>query len=108
MCLHRGPLGSDDAIDTAIADVSVWQDLVVAQNSVKLCAQALNGAPAAMVEEMCAQLHADAIQGLKGVCEQKQLALCVERRALHALAVPGAADFHAPVRFINVPVTGHA
>jgi hypothetical protein len=108
MRLHRGPLGGDNAINTAITDVSVWQDLIAAQNSVKLRAQALNGATACMVEEMRAQLHANAIQGFKSVREQKQLALCVERRALHAFAVPCSADLHAPVRFIHIPVTGHA
>src|SRR5215831_4636876 len=100
MRLHYRPLAGDDAVDARVADVSVGQDLVAAQNAVKLRAQALNGAPAGMVEKMRAQFHADAIQGVKGVREQKQFALCVERSALHALAVPCAANLHSPVCFV--------
>ncbi|MCU1257085.1 MAG: hypothetical protein JWM83_3384, partial [Candidatus Angelobacter sp.] len=39
--------------------------------------------------------------------KQEQLALGVERRALHAPAVPGAADFHAAMSLVDIPVTGH-
>src|ERR1700704_6987399 len=40
--------------------------------------------------------------------QKKQLALSVQGRSLHALAVPGSADLNAPVSFVHSPITRHA
>jgi hypothetical protein len=60
-----------------------------------------------MVEKMSTKFHADAIQGLKRMREQKQFALRIERCALHAFAVPRPPDLHPSVRFVHVPITRH-
>ena len=56
---------------------------------------------------MRAEFHSDAIQRFEGVCQQQQLALSVQRGALHALAIPGGPDFHPPVRRVHIHVRGH-
>jgi hypothetical protein len=104
---HR-PLIDDDAISTRVADGTIGQNLVVPQYSIQLSAQAFNCLPAGVVEEVRTQFHADAVQGFKGMRQQKQLALGVERRSLHALAVPGAANLNPTVGLVDIPVTRHA
>jgi hypothetical protein len=81
--------------------------LVVPQYSVQLGSKPLNRPPARVIEKVSAKLHADAIQRFKSMCEQKQLALCVERGALDAFAIPCAADLHTPVRLFNIPIACH-
>ncbi len=107
MPLHHRPLAHDDAVNACIANGPIWQDLIVSQYSVQLCSQPLDGSSARVIEEVSAQLHADAIQRFKCMSEQKQLALCVERGALHAFAIPCAADLHTAVGLVHIPVACH-
>ena len=83
-------------------------DLVAAQHTVEFGPQALDGAAALVVEKMRAELHRDAVEVLKGVGQQQALGFGVKRCALHALAVPGGADFDAAVGRVDVHVSGHA
>src|SRR5688572_61821 len=94
---HRGPLRSDDAVDARVAQRAVRRATMVAQDAIELRAQALDGAPALLVEEMSPELHRDALELLERVSQQQQLAFGVQRRALYALAVPRRADLHASV-----------
>src|SRR4051794_2931420 len=92
MRLHRRPFGGGDAVHHRVAQRAVRRDLVAAQDTVLLRAQALDGAAALVIEEMRTEFDRDAIQRLEGVPEQQQLALRVERPALRTLAVPGRTD----------------
>src|SRR5580704_4421396 len=56
---------------------------------------------------MGAELHRNAIDRLESMPEQQQLALRVERCALHALGIPGRADLDAAVGRIDVHVGRH-
>jgi hypothetical protein len=53
-------------------------------NTVLLGAQALDTAPALVIEEMRTELDRDAIELLEGVRQQQQFALRIERAALRA------------------------
>src|SRR5690349_2079154 len=108
MRLHRRPFTGDDAVNHGVAQRSVWRDLVAAQNTVLLGAEALNAAPALVIEEVRAELYRNAIQLLEGVRQQQQFALCIERAALHAPGVPGRADLDATVGGVDIHVGGHA
>ena len=68
---------------------------MAAQDAVELRAEPFDGAPALMVEEVRAEFDGDALQRFECVAEQQQLALRVHVAALHALAIPGRADFDA-------------
>src|SRR5262245_44181530 len=86
---YRRPFARDDAVDARVAQRAVACALVTAQDAVELGADALDGATARGVEEMCPELHGDAVERLEGMLEQHQLALRIEWRALHPLAIPG-------------------
>src|ERR1700691_3196340 len=98
VCPDGRPLGVDDAVNAGVPECAVDAALVLPQYSVELRAQALDGFPAWPVEEVGAELHRDAGERGEGVAEQQQLALRIQRAALHALAVPGRADFQPMIR----------
>src|SRR5580658_3107312 len=102
MSLHGRPLGRDDAIDASIAERPVCGELMAAQDPVELRAQAFDRAPALMVEKMGSELDSDAIQRLKRVAEQQKFGVRVELGPLHALAIPGSADFQAAIDRIDI------
>src|SRR6185437_2301451 len=81
---------------------------VAAQDAVELGAEPLDAAPALRIEKMRAELDGDAVQFLERVAEQHQLRFGVERAALNAFAIPGAADFDATMRRLDVEIVGHA
>src|SRR5690606_39230265 len=81
---------------------------MTAQNAVELGPQALDGAPALLIEEMCAELHCQAVQLLEGVGEQQQLRFRIQRRALHAARIPCRADLHPGAFEVDIHVGGHA
>ena len=62
MRLHGGPLSRNNAVDASVAHGAVWRDLVIAENTVELRSQPLNGMPALMIEKVRAELDGDAIQ----------------------------------------------
>src|SRR3990167_1916503 len=112
MGLHGRPFTGQDAVNAGVAQraLRVWVavDLVRTQHAVELGAQALDAAPALVVEEVGAELHRDAVQRLERVGQQQALALGVERAALHGGAVPGGADLDPAVGGIDVHEGGHA
>jgi len=108
MPLHRGPLADNDAVNAGVAQGAVGSPLVIAQHPIQLGAQPFNGAPAPVVKEMGAKLYRYAIQRFEGMGEQHQFALGVDRGPLHALSIPGAADFYTFVLRVDVHVGRHA
>src|SRR5262252_7250678 len=87
--LHRGPLALDDAEHDGVAIASVGRDLMIAQDRVLLRAQTQDGLPGRLIEPVRAKLDRDAAELFESVSEEQELALRVQRRALHALRVPG-------------------
>src|ERR1700719_1749417 len=102
MRFHRRPFGRDDTVNHSVAQCAVRRNLVAAQDTVLLGPQPLDAAPAWVIEEMRAELYRNAIELLECMPQQEQLALGVERAALHALGIPGRADLDPPVRRIDV------
>src|SRR4029077_12775670 len=73
VCFYCGPLAGDDAVNAVVPDCPVGLDLVAPHCTVELCSQALNATAALMFKEMCAQLHANAIQRFKCMRKQHEL-----------------------------------
>src|SRR5205823_5244526 len=71
MRLHRRPFAGDDAVDAGVAQRAVGQQLVMAQDTVELGAQALDAAPALVIDEMGAELDRDALIRLESVSQQQ-------------------------------------
>jgi len=105
---HSWPLAGHDAVHTGVAQAAIGCHLVASQHTVEFGTQALNAAPTGGVVPVGAKFHGDAIELFKSMTQQHALALGVERGALQAFAVPGGADFQAPVGAIDVHVGGHA
>src|ERR1700738_4005243 len=82
--LHRRPFDGDDAVDHRVAQRAIRRDLMIAQDAVELGPQPLDAAPALVVEKMRTEFYRDAIELFKGMREQQQFALGIERAALHA------------------------
>src|SRR5437773_9948732 len=107
MPLHRGPLGCDDRENYCIAKGSVAIQLMTAQNTILLCAQAFDGAAARMVEEASAKLHRYARERIEGMGEQHQLALSIDLCALRGLCIPRRANLDTAICRIHVHVGRH-
>src|SRR5262249_27942764 len=105
---YRRPFAGDDAVDAGIPQRAVQGALVAAQEAVKLGSQALDAAPARMIEEMGAEFDGDAIKLLESVREEQELALRVDRGALSALAIPSRADLDALVDGVDIEKGRHA
>src|SRR4051812_19247779 len=60
MRLHRRPFAGDDAVDAGVAQRAVGRQLVMAQDTVELGTQALDAAPALVIDEMGAEFDRDA------------------------------------------------
>src|SRR5690606_38311598 len=89
MCFHRGPLGGGDAIHASVAQRPVGHALMSAKNAVQLGAQAFDGPATLLVEEMCAELHRQAVQPIERMTQQQQLGLGIHMRALRTACIPG-------------------
>src|SRR5277367_2844250 len=96
MRLDRRPLAIEDAVDAGVAQRAVGRELVLPQDPVQFRAQSFDGGTALLIEEMRAEFDRDAIQYIERMGQEQQLALGIQRTALHALSIPGGADFHAP------------
>src|SRR4051812_1296655 len=81
--LHRRPLAGDDAVNHGVAQRAVRRDLVAAQDTVLLGAEALDAAAALVVEEMGAEFYRNAVHLLERMRQQQQFALRIDRAALH-------------------------
>src|SRR3984957_5335050 len=95
MGLHRRPLAVENAVYAGVAQRAIARDLVLPQYPVQSCAQAFDGGAALLIEKVSAKFHGDAVELLERVAQEQQLALGVERAALHALAIPCRADLDA-------------
>src|SRR2546430_13074980 len=91
MRLHRRPFAGDDTVNHGVAQGPVWRDLMVGQNAVELRAEPLDAAPAPVVEKMRPALDGDAIRLFERMGDRPQLALVLERAALHEIGIPGRA-----------------
>src|SRR5215468_7256998 len=105
---YRRPFAGDDAVDAGIPQCAVLSALVAAQDAVEFGSQALDAAPARVIEEVRAEFDGDAIKLLESVREQEELALRVDFGALSALAIPSRADFDALVDGVDIEKGRHA
>src|SRR5262249_16907556 len=71
--LHRRPFAGNDAVDAGIAQRAVPRALLAAQDAVELGSQALDAAPARLLEEVRAEFDGDAVGRLERVREQEEL-----------------------------------
>src|SRR5262245_51708493 len=106
--LHGRPLRRNDAVHARVAQRAIWRALMASQNAVELRAEPFDRAAALMVEEVRPEFDGDAVEALECMPEQHQLALRVDRCALHALAIPGRTDLDAFVAGVDVHVRRHA
>jgi len=81
---------------------------VVAQDTVQLRAEPFDGAPALAIEEVRAKFDCNALELLEGMSEQQEFAFGIDRRAMHALAIPRRADLQAAIDGIDVHVGRHS
>lgn len=104
---HRRPFARDDAVHARIAQRAIGKASMVTQNAVELGPETLDCAPALMIEEVSAKLDGDALEMFECMLQEHQLALGIERSALHGLAIPRGADLDASVRRIDIHVGRH-
>lgn len=81
-CPDRWPLVSQDRVDAGVAERPVSHDLVGAEDTVQLGAEALDRLARAMVEMVRPQFHRIQAQRLEAVTEEQELELRVDPRAL--------------------------
>ena len=103
---HRRPFAVDDAEHDGVALGAVGHQLVVAQHAVLLGAEAFDRDTRRVVEPVGAEFDRDAAQHFERVRQKQQLAFGVDRRALHALGIPGMPDLEAPARRVDVEIAG--
>ena len=108
----RRPLAFDDAIDTGIAVTALCGgvpiELMTAQHTVEFGSQPLDSGSTLSVEKVGAKFDRDAAKGIERVRKEEQLALRIDRAALHGLAIPSRADFNAAIAGVNVHEGGHS
>ena len=108
----RRPLAFDDAIDTGIAVTALCGgvpiELMTAQHTVEFGSQPLDSGSTLSVEKVGAKFDRDAAKGIERIRHEEQLALRIDRAALHGLAIPSRADFNATIAGINVHERGHS
>jgi hypothetical protein len=81
---------------------------MVSEDSVELRSKPLNGDSTLLIEAIGSKFDCNAIELLKGVTEQKELAFDVHARALHRTPIPSGANFQsANVRY-DVKIASHA
>src|ERR1700681_1649998 len=105
MTLHRRPLAVDDAEDHGVALRAVGQHLMVSQHAVLLGTEPLDRGARSVIEPMGAKFDCDALQLLERMGQEHELALGVDRAALHTLGIPGMPDFQMAVGRVDVEVT---
>jgi hypothetical protein len=92
MRLYRRPFAIENAVYAGVAQSAVAGDLMLPQHPVQFRTQSFDGSPALPIEEMGSEFNGYAIQLLEGMGQEQQLALSVQRAALHALSIPRGAD----------------
>ena len=106
------PLAFDDAIDTGIAVTALCGgvpiELMTAQHTVEFGSQSFDSGPTLSVEKVGAKFDRNATKGIERIRKEEQLALRIDRTALHGLAIPSRADFYATIAGINVHERGHS
>src|SRR6202790_909616 len=78
---------------------------MIAQDAVLLCAEPLDRGARGMIEPVGAKLDRDALQLLERMGQEHELALGVDRAALHTLGIPGMPDFQTAVGRVDVEVS---
>ena len=101
---HRRPLAVDDAEHHGVARIPSAPSWWLRSTPSCLAPSRAIASRLCVVEPVRAELDRDAAERLERVAEQQELALGVQRRALHALRVPGVADLEPPVRRVDVEV----
>src|SRR6202158_3188743 len=87
--LHRRPFAVDDAEDHGVALRAVGRHLMIAHHPVLLRAQPLDRGARGVIEPVGAKLDRDALQLLERMGQEHELALGVDRAALHTLGITG-------------------
>src|SRR5258707_15396456 len=98
------PLALNDAEHYRISIAPVGRYLMIAQHAILLRAQPGDRGARRVVEPVRAELDGDAPELLERVRKQQQLALGVDRAALHAFCIPGVADFQPAIGRIDVEI----